>query len=194
MNKEKFNKLKIEDQVKHLNLEIKTKEFEKVCKSVGSNKPAMIKKLKNNGYVLNATKKKIEVYKQVPNIHKAETQDKSKEHKSDINIHEPKEIVVHKDVTKIHPKTQKNIIEVSDAKDRIFEMLMWYESKHKNVIEIPALNIEKSKFESEIVTRAFRLHKKVLDWFMTLAEDYPQYKQQDLMSQALFEFVERYRK
>jgi len=194
MNKEKFNKLKIEDQVKHLNLEIKTKEFEKVCKSVGSNKPAMIKKLKNNGYVLNATKKKIEMYKHVPNIHEAETQVKSKEHKSDINIHEPKEIIVHEDITKIHSKTKKNMVEVSDAKDRIFEMLNWYESKHKNVIELPSLKIEKSKFESEIVTRAFRVHKKVLDCFMELAETHPQYKQQDLMSQALFEFVERYRK
>ncbi len=43
MNKEKFNKLKIEDQVKYINLEIKTKEFEKVCKSVGSNKSLFCK-------------------------------------------------------------------------------------------------------------------------------------------------------
>ena len=194
MNKEKFNKLKIEDQIKYINLEIKTKKFEKVCKNVGSNKPAMIKKLRNKGYELNAKRKKFEVHKHEPNIHKAETQAKSKEYECDTNIHESKEVVVHKDITKIHPKMQKNIVEVSEAKDRIFEMLMWYESKHKNVIELPSLNIEKSKYESEIITRAFRVHKKTLDWFMELAEKHPQYKQQDLISQALFEFIERYRK
>lgn len=194
MNKQKFNALKIEDQVKYVNAEMKTKDLEKTCKSVGSNKPAMIKKFKNKGYMLDAKKKKFEVHKDEPDIHKVETQVNTKEHEHNTNIHEAKEVVVHKDVIKIHPKVQKNIVDVSEAKDRIFEMLQWYESKHKNVIEMPSLTIEKNKFESEIITRAFRVHKKVLDWFMELAEVHPQYKQQDLMSQALFEFVERYRK
>lgn len=116
-----------------------------------------------------------------------------KVNKSNTKVNEPStEILVYKDNIKVNAKIQNDLLEIAGLKNKINEMLSWYEAKHKNVVEFPELKLSQKHLTGEIIVKSFRIYTDIIKKFENFANKHSQYKTQDLVSQALLEFIERY--
>ncbi len=116
-----------------------------------------------------------------------------KVNKSNTKVNEPStEILVYKDNIKVNAKIQNDLLEIAGLKNKINEMLSWYETKHKNVVEIPELKLSQKHFTGEITVKSFRIYTDIIKKFENFANKHSQYKTQDLVSQAILEFIEKY--
>ena len=116
-----------------------------------------------------------------------------KVNKSNTEVNKPAtEILVYKDNIKVNARIQNDLLEIAGLKNKINEMLSWYETKHKNVIETPELKLSKRHFTGEITVKSFRIYTDIIKKFEVFANKHSQYKTQDLVSQALLEFAEKY--
>ncbi|NNU76551.1 hypothetical protein [Clostridium estertheticum] len=74
------------------------------------------------------------------------------------------------------------------------EMLSWYKKQtNTNIIELPELNINNPKLGGEVVTRSFKMYKEIAEDFSCFAESRKE-TQKDLISLALVEFINKYRR
>lgn len=112
--------------------------------------------------------------------------------KSNTSVNAPKELSVYKDITKVNTKVKNDIIEVASLKDKIHEIINWYEAKQKNVIEFPELKLDKKHFTGNVMVKSYRIYSDIVKKFDSFSEKHDQYKIQDLVSQALLEFMEKY--
>ena len=84
--------------------------------------------------------------------------------------------------------------EVLSLTDEVKEMLEWYrEHKNKAVIDDTEININNPKLDGEVVTRSYKMYKTVADEFSSFAADRKE-SIKDLVSLALTEFIEKYKK
>lgn len=134
-------------------------------------------------------KKQEKVYKETTKVNKPSSIIVDK---SNTEINSTKELAVYKGITKVNAKVKNDIIEVAGLKDKINEIIEWYEAKHKNVIEIPELKMDKKHFTGDIVVKSYRVYSDIVKKFETFSKKQDQYKIQDLVSQALLEFMEKY--
>lgn len=100
---------------------------------------------------------------------------------------EGKEIQLFKNASKF-----KALEEILNMKSKMAEVIDWYEKKHKNVIEIPELKINAKALHGNLILKTFKLYESAVKKIAEFIEKHPQYKQQDIISQALIEFSERY--
>lgn len=204
--KEEFRALSLEDQVKLVNWYlIQDKSIVDIFKReklIEADETSVRKKFVKNGYrhdkQLNQYVKceQVEVHKNITKVHS------SKEvHNSTQKVHkeiEPKDVdkkLVHKESTNVY--MNQEILELVKNQQvwqqRMSEMWDWY-SKQKNVVEPIELKISREKFGSEVAAKTFRVHKSVLLEFLQFSDEHGEYKQQDLVSQALLEFIQKYRR
>ncbi|MCB2361980.1 hypothetical protein [Clostridium estertheticum] len=74
------------------------------------------------------------------------------------------------------------------------EMLSWYKKQtNTNIIELPELNINNPKLGGEVVTRSFKMYKEIAEDFSCFADSRKE-TQKDLISLALVEFINKYRR
>ncbi|MGH4140737.1 hypothetical protein [Clostridium sp.] len=74
------------------------------------------------------------------------------------------------------------------------EMVDLYKKQtNTNIIDIPDININNSKLDGEIITRSFKMYKEIADEFSKFAEDRKE-KQKDLISLAILEFIDKYKR
>ncbi|MBU3093842.1 hypothetical protein KPL35_17560 [Clostridium sp. CF011] len=74
------------------------------------------------------------------------------------------------------------------------EMLGWYRKQtNTNIIELPELNINNPKLSGEVVTRSFKMYKEIAEEFSKFAENRKE-TQKDLISLALVEFINKYKR
>lgn len=152
------------------------------------------KKLSNKEKSVNKT-----VAKQMSKKLKSEPiEDLKSEHKDNINItsHEDNTLITSQNINAMavlkKPSVQTKLINLVNLSDDINEMLEYYKTKIKNVIEIPKIEINKKKVNGPIITRSFRIYEAVLKDFIKFSEKHNQYSMQDLLSQSIIEFIERY--
>lgn len=74
-------------------------------------------------------------------------------------------------------------------RQQLDEVYSWYE-KQKGIIEKDELKINKFKGEPE--NRTYKIYPEVLKAFNKFCKEHRQYKVQDLISQALWEFIKKY--
>jgi len=121
---------------------------------------------------------------------------------TEVNHNKIKE-VYHKDTTVNQPeietralalttKVKHDFIELSGMKPMLKEIIDWYETKHKNVIERPTLVIDTRKFKSKPVTKSFKMYPEIVKKLDEFKENYPQYQVMDIVTAALTEFFDRY--
>lgn len=89
-------------------------------------------------------------------------------------------------------KAKHDFIELSGMKPMLKEIIEWYETKHKNVIERPTLVIDTRKFKSKPVTKSFKMYPEIVKKLDEFKESYPQYQVMDIVTAALLEFFDRY--
>lgn len=198
--REDFRVLSLEDQVKLVNWYLmQGKSMLDIFKReniIEGDESSVRKKFVKNGYKhdkqLNQYVKCEEVQ-----VHKKNT----KVHSSTQKVHkeiEPKDIdksLVHEESTNVY-MTQE-ILELVKSQQvwqqRMSEIWDWY-STQKNVVEPIELKISREKFGSEVAAKTFRVHKSVLLEFLQFSDEHGEYKQQDLVSQALLEFIQKYKR
>lgn len=77
----------------------------------------------------------------------------------------------------------------------IKELLEWYKHSKstETIIEVPQITLNKSRLHGEIKSRSFKLYENVLNEFKNYCEKHNEFKQQDLLSMALLEYMDKYK-
>ncbi|MDV9712530.1 hypothetical protein RHG40_20575, partial [Clostridioides difficile] len=75
---------------------------------------------------------------------------------------------------------------------KLNEVYSWYKSQSSlKVVEADKLKI--NDFKGDTVTRSYKIYEDVQKDFVAFCEANKKYKVQDIISQALFEFIEKYK-
>ena len=94
-------------------------------------------------------------------------------------------------------KVMKNLLELSNNHDKIMEVLTWFESdKDKtNVIEVrEGIKIDLPQEKDTEFRKTVRINDAVWNLFSEFCKEHKEFKQKDLHSQALLEYIEKYKK
>jgi hypothetical protein len=123
-----------------------------------------------------------------------------------VNVTKPMEKQkVYQETTKSRPKEIQSIPmntvalpaefkEILSLTGDLKEMLSWYRKQtNTNIIEISELNINNPKLSGEVVTRSFKMYKEIAEDFSEFADSRKE-TQKDLISLALVEFINKYRR
>lgn len=103
-------------------------------------------------------------------------------------VYNSREIVVDKEEYKIMLKSFKEIEKMNEKLEAVYK---WYEKEHE-VIDITPKELKVDKFEGEAVSRAYKFYPQVQKDFIEFCKKHKQYKSQDIICQALKEFMEKY--
>lgn len=155
---------------------------------IKSNKSAtLVGKAKKQG----SDKKPTKVLKEAdPVSNKSNTKVGTQENKGlneSVTFVDSKEIQLFK-----NPNNFKAFEEILNMKSKMAEVIDWYEKKQKNVIEIPELKINARALHGNLILKTYKLYESAIKKITDFIEKHPQFKQQDIISQALIEFAERY--
>lgn len=101
--------------------------------------------------------------------------------------------VILKAISTIAPKAHI-LIELTKSYEKIQEVLDWYETKQKGLIETPELIIDGKISLGDHSSRTFRVNTNIMKEFDKFGTKRKQFRTQDLISQALLEFIEKYKK
>ncbi|MFA9399426.1 MAG: hypothetical protein ACERKV_14325, partial [Clostridiaceae bacterium] len=86
-----------------------------------------------------------------------------------------------------------NLIKMMEVSNDIQEMLEWY-NKQKITVELQELKIDSNKLTGEVKTTTVRLYTDVWNEFKDFSNEFKEYKSMDLFSQALIEFMDKYKR
>ena len=64
--------------------------------------------------------------------------------------------------------------------------------EHKNIIEIPQINLDNKKLQGNIISKSFKSYEVVFDDFVNFCKDRKE-TQKDLIALALVEFIIKYK-
>lgn len=196
MNKQDFNKLDMQGQLQYVNNElIKGKSLRIISTSLTMSKTTIRDRFLKQGYVFNAEQRQYikkdnsiavdNTYKHNTNILHDKTIDKKPikrtEYKDNANI--------------FNQDTKDKIFDIISNYNKLKEMLDWFETK-KNIIELQEqeLKIDSDRLIGKVKTTTVRLYDKVWNDFREFTDEFKEYKSMDLVSQALLEFMDKYKK
>lgn len=101
-----------------------------------------------------------------------------------------------KSMTVGHPHNiKKAMIEIVEHKDDILDMIKWFKMRDDNsmtsIIEVVHTGIKIDLPESETTRTTIRINKTIWEEFDAFCEKYKEFNKQDLMGQALKEFMQK---
>lgn len=200
----------IEEQIDYLNNRISNGETVKeVYVDLGIPRDRYREYIKNNGYAYNQKEK---IYKPSTNV---ETKNKHVENEQNNisnktfynnstpvepitntsgselpdKVYNSREIVVDKEEYKIMLKSFKEIEKMNEKLEAVYK---WYEKEHE-VIDVTPQELKIGKFEGEAVSRAYKFYPDIQRDFIEFCKKHKQYKSQDIICQALKEFMDKYK-
>lgn len=184
MNKDEFLKLDIKDKIEFINtkrregfsskeirnsLQISEKRFQKLIKDAN-----YVFSQKDKIYILNEESLNNRNYES-----NAIVVGKEKDYKSS-------EIVV---TNNEYTKLISMLNNIDDMNSKLEEMYKWY-TLQTNVVEPIELKID--KFDDIVVTRSYKIYNEIQKEFADYCKSQP-YRTQDIISQALREFLQKYK-
>lgn len=188
MDKNKFLDLNIDDKIDYLNKKLEEgKTVIRIREDIGIGEKALQKIIKEAGYKYSPKDKmycKNSVY--VPqNNQKNEVLEKNNEYKYDINI----------------LQTYKNdLIELIKSKDDILNIVKEYREKeyykdNTNIIEVVSpQGIKIKEFKTKARATSVRVYDETLEKWKEFCNENKMYSNQNLLSMALEEYMEKYSK
>lgn len=183
MDRNDFDKLDITGQINYINGElIKGSTLTKICKNINIGRTTIRDRFVKGGYVFNKEK----------NQYIKDSNDKSN---SKI-IHEKHIVSSNNSKAVIEFNSIKNdLLQLIENKEDILKIVNEYKNKSK-VIDIPELNINDipSNMQKDITTRSLKIYDPIYKLFNNLCNKYSSIKKQDLISLALLEFCNKYKK
>ncbi|SHH55534.1 hypothetical protein [Tepidibacter thalassicus] len=197
MDRKEFDNLDTLEQVEYFNKKLKENlSISKICKNIGIARTTVTDRFKRAGFKFDKNKK---CYKSITN----ELPQKSDKSNTFVTPSERTEnngniISQENNLNQIVDiiNLKNDILELVSLKQEIkntIEAVKKYEFKN-NVIDIPELKIDFSKMTGQIKNRSFKVYEDILKKFLKFAKENKKFKQQDLLSQAMLEFIERYDK
>ena len=98
----------------------------------------------------------------------------------------------------IQKDLKNNIINLANDYDKIQEVLKWFENKANDngmteVIEVINEGIKINLPEAETIRTTIRINESTWNRFKKFAEEHKEFNQQDLMAQALEEYMDKYK-
>lgn len=170
MDKEKFNKLTIMDQVQYINDCLSKMSLTKACNSIGVNRSTISKRFNLNGYILKDNQYILTTTTTTPNT-RANTSD-SKDF----------------DSRKMYYKLK---VEIDLLQKRL-------DGLEKNINTNTIINTENKKdvkiFEGDEVVRSFRLNKELQRKWKSFCRANSDYRVSDLINNALDEYMNNFNK
>ena len=171
MDKQEFNKLEVIEQINYINSEIiKGESLRNIADNLGMSKTTFRDRALKIGYVYNSNT--------------------SQYNRDNTIVIEP-----YKNITKELQKYDDDMKELVNYKDAIIVMLKNYKGNVK-VIENQKFNINglPEDMKQNIVNKSIKIYYPVYKTFNQLCNNYSSYKKQDLISMALYEFCNKYKK
>lgn len=171
MNKDKFLELNIKDKIEFINSKrregLSSKE---IREGLQISEKKLQKIIKEGNYVYSQKDKQYILA----------------EENSDVKNYKSNEVVVSNNE---YIKLMNVLNNIDDMNSKIEEMYKWY-TMQTNMIENVDLKID--KFEDTIVTRSYKIYNEIQKEFAEYCKSQP-YKTQDIISQALKEFLQKYK-
>ena len=203
MDRKEFDSLNIEEQVEYINKELYNGcTLTKVCSLIGIGRSTVRDRFKKVGQRYDGS---INQYVR-DNSKTIITGDNSK---TEISCDEDKTIVLQDKKQGIiknrgssntlvtDKKVMNDLLELSSNHDKIMEVITWFESdKDKtNVIEVrEGIKIDLPKETDMEFRKTVRINDTVWKQFSEFCKEHKEFKQKDLHSQALLDYIEKYKK
>lgn len=190
MEKDRFLKLNIEEQVEYLNKKLEEGQTViRIREDLGIGEKTLQRIIKSNGYRYN---QKIRKYICNTKVSQDEQiQGEVIEKPLEIDLEEQSDTLV------IQNKYKNDLLELIKYKNKILNMLNDYEcNNHKSdttVIQIEPRGINIEGLKGETIQTSIRVNKEVIEEFREFSKEYKQYKSSDLISMALKEYIKNYR-
>ncbi len=203
MDRKEFDNLSIKEQVEYINRELYNGcTLTKACNLIGIDRSTVRNRFKKvgqrydnslNRYVVDNGKTTI-----TDNNRKAEIS--CDNDKTIVSKDEEQGAMKHRDGSNAFvtdKKVMKNLLELSEKHNKIMEVLTWFENdKDKaNVIEVrEGIKIDLPQEIDTEFRKTVRVNDIVWKQFSKFCKEHKEFKQKDLHSQALLEYIEKYRK
>lgn len=96
----------------------------------------------------------------------------------------------------LQESVKEDFFQLIEAKEELFKVIEWFKKQQceDKIIEIPELKIYKDKLKGEVKVTTIRVYSEIKNKFQEFIRKFPEYKSQDLYSQALVEFMMKYDK
>ncbi|MCY6372800.1 hypothetical protein [Clostridium ganghwense] len=193
MNREEFKSMSDKERIAWVCKEYnKGKTTAQIIKEYNLAKNTLGDTFRRNGY---ASDKSVGQYVINSSQHVNITQN---QHKPNIIVENKKEI--HKNI--FPEEIKENLLQMiewykkqkekEDEREQIFEWIK-KNMQNKDLIEVPEITIDKQQLRGEVKTRSFTIYSDVLQKFNNFCSNQP-YSKQDLLSMALLEYIDRYKK
>ena len=190
MNKTEFNNLEVMEQIEYINNQLmEGNTLTNICKSIGIGRSTIRDRFKKVSYEYN---KAINQYESIVEIIEAETiapAGANKPIKEDIKpvLQESSNLVVGTD----NEILTSLINNYDDMNNKLNEMYDWYKLQSSNkVVQTEKFKVD--DFEGDIVVRSYKLYEPIQKDFLEFCKRNNKYKVQDILSQALKEFLDKY--
>lgn len=191
MNRNNFDKLETIAQIEYINNKlIEGNTLTSICKNIGIGRSTITDRFKKSSYKYN---KSTSQYESIVEIIEAEISDSRMDKKNIIaeelpNIQESSNKVVATDneiLTHI-------ITNYDDNLNKLNEMYNWYKLQSSNKVVVTD-KLKVDDFCGDIVVRSYKLYEPIQQEFADFCKANNKYKVQDILSQALKEFLDKYR-
>ncbi|RXI50219.1 DNA-binding protein [Clostridium tetani] len=167
MNKKEFNRLNILEQVEYINNSlIDGSTVTKVCKDIGIARSTVGGRFKKEGYYFNNALNKYEL--------------------------ENNTLILQSEKDTIN----EDLLELINMKADLLEVIKLYKKNNEIAIDMEELNINNipEELKDNIKNRSIKVYDAIYKLFDELCNSYSSIKKQDLLSLALYEFIEKYKK
>lgn len=190
MNKTEFNDLDVMEQIEYINKSLlEGNTLTNICKSIGIGRSTIRDRFKKVSYEYN---KAINQYESIVEIVEAGTIAQAEANepiKEDIKpvIQQSSNLVVGTD----NEILTSLINNYDDMNNKLNEMYNWYKLQSSNkVVQTEKFKVD--DFEGDIVVRSYKLYEPIQREFLEFCKKNNKYKVQDILSQALKEFLDKY--
>ena len=194
MNKTEFNNLEVLEQIEYINKSLlEGNTLTNICKSIGIGRSTIRDRFKKVSYEYN---KAINQYESIVEIIEAETiapAGANKPIKEDIKpfVQESSNLVVGTELYKNNEILINMINNYDDNLSKLNELYDWYKLQSSNkVVQTEKFKVD--DFEGDIVVRSYKLYEPIQREFLEFCKKNNKYKVQDILSQALKEFLDKY--
>lgn len=179
MDRNKFLNMDIDSKINYINTELnKGLKVIDIRENLNVGEKELQRIVKNGGYKYNS---KIKNYIKVTEIVSGYNNNQS------VVSYKSSDVVVSNSE---YEKLINAINDIQSMNDKLDEVYNWYELQNK-VIEKVELRIDPNN--NDTVTRSFKVYENVYKDFLELSKKHSTYKVQDLISQAIKEFVDKYK-
>ena len=183
MNKKEFDKLEVLEQIEYINKSLlEGYTLTSISSYIGIGRSTIGGRFKKVGYKYNKT---INQYETIVEVIEAEPEP----------IREAIEPVI-QESSNLVVETDSDILTTiinnyDDNMNKLNEMYNWYKLQSSNkVVQTEKFKVD--DFEGDIVVRSYKLYEPIQREFLEFCKRNNKYKVQDILSQALKEFLDKY--